>query len=348
MAQLKVIANKLNMRTSPVTDFADKGNIVSVVTKGVVIESVAQIENNLGIWCQNSDGHWASEKWLSTTLEIPKWMDLLQLPTIWDVEKGGKACVAVLDTGYNTSNNEIKGNVFDQHISIQNPTVKIDINDNNGHGTLCASLIASQNRNFIVGCAPEAQLYIAKISDQQELRFKFLIDGIKWAIQKKVDIISISYGAQKDDEDLHNAIKEAVIENNILIIAAIGNNDPERGQSGGDFPALYPECLAVGAIDNTNHLSLVTKRNPKTEINAPGEGIIAYLKGSAPEATPNGTSQATAIIAGICALIISRHKVLNKSYTVKSIKDLIAENFEPVEGVDGQKLISPSKIFSKI
>ena len=160
-----------------------------------------------------------------------------------------------------------------------------------------------------------------------------------------MDIISISYGAQRDDEELHNIIKEAVIKQNILVVASIGNNLPELGQAGGDFPALYIECLAVGATNKFNEISPVTKLNEKTEINAPGEDIFSYVRNNTPEGTPNGTSQATAIVAGICGLIISRHKKLNKSYTTDSIKALLTENFDFVKNSTTQKLISPAKIF---
>ena len=65
-------------------------------------------------------------------------------------------------------------------------------------------------------------------------------DAINWAIEKKVNILSLSFGTKTDSEVLHNAIKRAQ-ENNILIVAA--GNDSQI-----EYPAAYPEVIAVGSI----------------------------------------------------------------------------------------------------
>ncbi len=64
MAQLQVIVNKLNKRRSPVTDFADKSNIVEVVNKDSIFESDGEITNILGKWYKDRDGYYYWEKGL--------------------------------------------------------------------------------------------------------------------------------------------------------------------------------------------------------------------------------------------------------------------------------------------
>ena len=117
--KLQVRVDKLNRRKSPVTDFADKSNVVEVVNKGFVFESVAQIENNLGVWHQGYDGHWAWGNGLSkssfapTLLDLEKqtfqWFDSLNIIHIWKTydEKGSDAKIAILDTGYKIANSDI-------------------------------------------------------------------------------------------------------------------------------------------------------------------------------------------------------------------------------------------------
>ncbi len=58
MAQFKVIVNKLNKRTSPITNLNDKSNIVGVVGNGFTFESADEITNNLGTWYVDRDGHY--------------------------------------------------------------------------------------------------------------------------------------------------------------------------------------------------------------------------------------------------------------------------------------------------
>lgn len=276
---------------------------------------------------------------------LPWWMIDLKLPYIWETykEKGANTKIAILDSGYNISNTEIK--VVDSINTVGGNTT---INDNYGHGSCCASLIGGRNNKYIIGCAPDSQLYIGKITESGSLKNEKLYDAINWAIRKQVDIISISYGGNLPNDNLRSLIQSAVAENNILVIASIGDNYPEQGQAGGLYPALFEDCLAVGATGRHNKLSKVSMVNSKTEINAPGEEIDAFLKKSFPEKTPNGTSQAAAIVAGICALVISQYKTLGKPYSPISLKKLITQNFDTIPNSLNQKLISPVKIFSNL
>ena len=283
--------------------------------------------------------------------EIPWWVEALQIPSVWNTynEKGANAKVAVLDSGYNTANSELQAGVVADYLTFQDDAGTITIKDEYGHGSMCTSLIGARNTAYTVGCAPECKLYIAKISDQGSLSYDLLKNGIKWAVLQKVDIISISYGGDTPDKELEDLIEDTVTKKQIIVVASIGNNDPENGADGGSYPALYKNVIAVGATDKNKNLSQITMRNNKTEINAPGEDIYAYLdKTDVPVITPHGTSQATAIVAGICALIISRYKALGKPYTTDSIKNLLATQFDPVTGSAGNKLIAPQKIFQVI
>jgi major intracellular serine protease len=353
MAQLEVTVNKLNRRKSPVTDFADKSNVIEVVSKGFIFESVAQIENNLGIWHQDMDGLWASEKWLESnrsSTEYPWWMENLKIPMIWNTynETGSNAKIAILDSGYNTNIPDLVKGVRESKVFFKSIAgLPVVINDTFGHGSHCASLIAGRNEKIICGCAPGSNLYVAKICSQGSVRsFSVMVDAIQWGIEKRVDIISISYGGESNDEELETAIRSAVHEHNIIVVAAIGDM-LENSANLPCFPALLNDCIAVGATNKNNQIDSITIISNKTEINAPGKNIIGYSSTNEPQ-TMTGTSQATAIIAGICGLIISRHKSIGKDYTTDSIRDLLLKNFDLSSDGTSQKIISPIKIFSKL
>lgn len=360
MPQVTVIVNKLNRRRSPVADFRDKSNVVDVVLKGARFESVDEIENVLGKWKTDSDGYYLWAGGLQTHVD-PKisdissadwWFEALQIPLIWEVyeEFGKNAKVAILDTGYDVSNPDIAEAVKDQKVcfSLRSGT-KVTINDNDGHGTHCASLIAGRNKRARTGCAPLAELYIAKIASSSLKSWMSLIEGIIWAIEKRVDIISISFGGEDKNEDvekLEKIIKKAVNEHNILIIASIG--DTAKGSANKPcYPALFQDCLATGATNKQNEISYITVNHPKTQVNAPGENITAYwLNGEL--ISKDGTSQSTAIVAGVAALIISRHKRIGKTYTPEQIRKLIVSHGTRIEGINTQSLISPLNIFKNL
>jgi subtilisin family serine protease len=233
--------------------------------------------------------------------------------------------------------------VFFQSVS----GLPITINDTFGHGSHCASLIAGRNKKIICGCAPNSSLYVAKICSQGSVRsFSILIDAINWAIEKQVDIISISYGGESNNDKLEAAIRSAVHDHNIIVIAAIGDT-LINSTNAPCFPAMLSDCIAVGATDDNNAIDPITIINEKTEINAPGKNILGYYSTDKPQ-TMTGTSQAAAIVAGICGLIVSRHKSIGKHYSVDSIRDIILKNFDVTSDGKNQKVISPLKIFSKL
>jgi len=274
------------------------------------------------------------------------WISQLKIEDIWKKynEFGVKAKVAVLDTGYNVNNPDISKAVIESTVLIPSHN---GINDVQGHGTHCASIIGGRNESHVTSCAPKAQLFCGKISEKGSLtKYAFLVEAIKWAIAKGVDVISISSGGEGKDADLEKIIQEAVNTHNIVVISSIGDFI-EDAANPGLYPALYKECIAVGATNEEKKLSKYSVVNGKTEINAPGERIEAYLLQNFPEPV-NGTSQSTAIVAGICALIISRMKTIGKKYTVTEIKKLLTDHAEPVTGNPNHKLISPLKIFENI
>lgn len=280
-----------------------------------------------------------------------KWFNDLKIDTIWNTynESGTNAKVAVLDTGYNL-------NVVDLTLAVKEskPFIisastgqLVNIDDSFGHGSHCASLIGSRNTNLICGCGPAVNLYIAKISSSGSVKdYSIIIEAIKWAIEKEVDIISISYGGETNDPNLENIVNTAVNDHNILIVAAIGDVIPNSTNKP-LYPALFNACLAVGAVDENYSIDPVTILSEKIEIFAPGRNITGYSTGSEPEIM-TGTSQATAILAGVCGLIISKYKSLHKKYTPASIKELLLQNFDLTTDGTNKKIISPSKIFSKM
>lgn len=70
-----VTANKLNRRSSPITNVADKSNIIDVVTKGFSFDSVGESFNAAGAWFQDSSNrfYWGGGVMAdaSSTITIP-------------------------------------------------------------------------------------------------------------------------------------------------------------------------------------------------------------------------------------------------------------------------------------
>lgn len=237
--------------------------------------------------------------------EIPPGVELIQAPAIWKETKGNGITVAVLDTGCDLTHSDLQDQVVGGRNFTDddgsNPEIFLDYN---GHGTHVAGTIAAQgNGEGVVGVAPEASLLIVKVLNRKGSgQYEWIINGINYAIEQKVDIISMSLGGPVDLPELHEAIKKAIA-NNILVVCAAGNEgDNDDSTDEFAFPGRYNEVICVGAIDHERSPSEFTNSHNEVDLVAPGEKILStYLNGKF--ATLSGTSMAAPHVTGALALI---------------------------------------------
>lgn len=117
--------------------------------------------------------------------------------------------VAILDSGIYKEHEDLKGKIVKEFntINLNNPII-----DETGHGTAIAGIIAAENNTLgILGVAPNVQLYDVKVLDNQgKGEVNHLIEGIRWCIEQRVNILNISFGLQSETPELKKAIDEAV------------------------------------------------------------------------------------------------------------------------------------------
>ena len=237
--------------------------------------------------------------------EVPEGVELIQAPKIWSKTKGQGITVAVLDTGCDSSHPDLQKQIIGGRNFTDDDGGHPDIfKDYNGHGTHVAGTIAAQeNDNGVIGVAPEASLFIIKVLNKNGSgQYDWIIDGINYAIEQKVDIISMSLGGPTDIPELYQAVKKAIA-NNILVVCAAGNEgDNNDSTDEFAFPGSYNEVISVGAINFERRSSEFTNSHNEIDLVAPGEGIVStYLNGK--YATLSGTSMAAPHVSGALALI---------------------------------------------
>ncbi|MEH7303412.1 S8 family peptidase [Neobacillus drentensis] len=237
--------------------------------------------------------------------EVPKGVDMIQAPKVWEKTKGKGVTIAILDTGCDMTHPDLKERVIGgRNFTRDDKGIKEVYRDYNGHGThVAGTMAATVNQKGVVGVAPEANLLIVKVLDRNGSgQYEWIINGIYYAIEQKVDIISMSLGGPEDVPELHEAIQKAV-ENNILVVCAAGNEGD--GQDSTDefgYPGSYNEVISVGAINLERQISDFTNSNNEVDLVAPGENILStYLKGK--YAKLSGTSMATPHVSGALALL---------------------------------------------
>jgi len=319
--KLQVTVNKLNRRKSPVTDFANKSNVVEVVSNGFTFESVAQIENNLGIWHQDRDGFWAWENGLSAeeSLQINYNQQIQNIPDKWKTTVGEGIIVAILDTGLSSSF-QSNFNIIKGYNAITN--VEDEFEDNFGHGTFVAGIIAGNSEN-IKGIAPNVKLIIVKIADHF-FDTDFAARGIKWLDERcpvKPDIINISADFPASTNADFFASKFTLFNQKGIFVFAAAEDDSKLFGNDLFFPASEPNVYAVGKLN----ADIVNQG----EINDKIEFICGDIKfKSVNEFTPtNGSSYSTASVSGAVALGLASHDLEQSNLTRKDYIDQQIQRF---------------------
>ncbi|QHS22382.1 S8 family peptidase [Virgibacillus sp. MSP4-1] len=278
---------------------------------------------------------------MDTTNQVPEGVRFIRAPEVWEMSRGENQTIAVLDTGcadHKDLRNNITGGRNFTNDDNGNPDIYADYN---GHGTHVAGTIgATENGDGIAGVAPEAQLLIVKVLDENGSgQYDWIIQGIQYAVEQEVDMISMSLGGPEDVPELHEAIKTAVHEHNIPVVCAAGNEgDGDHETKELAYPGSYNEVISVGAIDLERNSSDFSNSNKQVDLVAPGEQITStYLDGK--YATLNGTSMAAPHITGSLALIKSiENKNFGRNLTeaelyAQLIKRTVPLGFSPkVEG----------------
>lgn len=170
--------------------------------------------------------------------------------------------VALFDTGIDLSNEDL---IVEGGISFVEGVQSFD--DDNGHGTAMAGILASAlNNQGLIGIAPKIELYSVKVLDQNgKGYYSNIIQGIQWAIENHIEIIAMSLGGTQYSEILNEAIRYATY-NDILVVAASGND----GSSDILYPANYSDVVCVGSTDKNNNVAAITNTGKQMDILAPG------------------------------------------------------------------------------
>ena len=189
--------------------------------------------------------------------------------------------------------------------------------DSSNHGTSIASLIVSNNGK-VKGINKNVELYSARILDEnKQAPISRVVEGIYWAIDKKVNIISISFGTNQYSEALKQAIDEANAKG-ILVIAAAGNQG-ENGTDNVEYPAAFENVVAVGSVDSKAEVSDFSSTGKEVDVVAPGEAVRATGAFGETMVT-SGTSMAVPHVVGAASLLWQKDTSKSKDFIKKNLK----------------------------
>ena len=251
-------------------------------------------------------------QWVWPDLQTQAWLDRsvyqIGADALWAFNLTGAGVkIAILDTGIAAEHEMLSGRV----VATADFTGSYGY-DGHGHGTHVAGIAAGDGQ--YTGVAPGAQIYSGKVlNDQGYGQLSWLIEGLQWAIENNVDVISLSLGATysgSPEEQLNSPevrkIEEAVA-SGITVVVASGNCGNGCGSfTGVTTPGIARDAITVGAVDReSNWLPFsgggTIDNYIKPDVAAPGKDICSSIPGG--YACWSGTSMATPHVAGAAVLL---------------------------------------------
>lgn len=246
--------------------------------------------------------------------------------------------VAVLDTGV-APHPDLTSSIYQFHDFVNGER---EIYDDQGHGTHICGIIAGNGKmsnGYYKGIAPGVRLSVFKVLDQHgNGESKCILEALEYIAEEKITkpgIINISVGLENQKYywvyDRIEAVLEQLLREGVMVICSAGNNGP------GDNSAIgisnHEDVLMVGCYDllyranDRNACAYYSGRGkkmalfPKPDLVAPGTGIISCGKEykSVPYVKKSGTSMATAIVSGACALYMEKYGSGDCNYIRKKI-----------------------------
>ena len=288
----------------------------------------------------------------------------IKILNTWEVESGSdEVIVAILDSGIKDDHPDLKDRIWINKEEIPGNGIDDDYNgyiddykgwdfayddrkpeDGFGHGTNIATVIGAKTDNSIgfAGIDKKCRLMNCKnLNADNTGEYSWWAESIKYAVDNHADVINMSEGGDDYSRILETAVNYA-LESDVLIVAAMMN----KGDGRDYYPASQEGVFAVGATDTDdrrckrfswgggscwgNHISVV----------APGNKIygLDYENDLNYEVYWSGTSQSTAIVSGIAALLKAQKHNRNgndlKRIIRLSAKDLVGDIREDKPGWD--------------
>jgi len=154
----------------------------------------------------------------------------INMPAAWkkaqEISGDNQPLIAVIDTGvdYNHPDLENTSEQGQNRIFLGTGYGSPGMDDN-GHGTHCAGIIASEtdNNQGIAGICPNCRILPVKVLDfTGGGRVTDIINGIDWAVSEGADVLSMSLGGRYYSEAMQTRLDSA-FEQGCVSIAAAGN-----------------------------------------------------------------------------------------------------------------------------
>jgi hypothetical protein len=302
------------------------------------------------------------------------WLSELHAQQAWRTTRGAGITVAVLSTGVSTTQPDLVGDV----------TTGPDYTASGRYaggpywgvvGTAVASIIAGHghgtgDNSGIIGIAPQAKILSVRVTleynDPLNVNSAItqrlpdaIADGIIYAANHGARVIDLPLdpgtfgmagdGAAAGGSPAERSAVRYALGKGVVLVAPAGDNGSMSGQT--NYPAAYPGVVAVGATSRDGQFAWFSDRDSYVSLAAPGMDLMAaamvpssaygYVPGYARIST---TSAASAMVAGVAALVVAKYPQLPVSQVVRALHWSTLGS--KADGTDGGTVVNAARALS--
>jgi serine protease AprX len=262
--------------------------------------------------------------------------------------------------------------VFNKYDAIQGRTTRWLNDDKNGHGTHVSNIIASSlksDNGKFNGIAPDVYLMSVKAFDENgQSSYSKVLDGLNWIYENRyrynIRVLNLSLGSDVQSNYWDDPINQAVMklwDAGVVVVTSAGNSGHKEMSV--TVPGNTPYIITVGAITDSytpfdfsdDRVTTFSSTGPtvegfvKPEVVAYGGHVAAkvdksFALGKFFESLTgeqyqevSGTSQASAVVSGIAALMIQ----YNPRLSPDDVKCRIMSSAKMAATPDGKMAFSP-------
>jgi subtilisin family serine protease len=259
---------------------------------------------------------WSLPASAGASIRLPaSWPDRVTREWAFGGATGAGVRVCVLDSGIELAHPRVGTVQRSVAVTLDGDEVSIDDDSSGdlcGHGTACAGIIR--------GLAPECELTSVRVLGAGYTGTgAALLAGLEWAIEQRFDVVNMSLSTTKKRyvDRLHELADEAYFNRTMLVASA--HNMPVES-----FPWRFASVVSVGSHESDDSYTYYYNPSPPVEFFARGLNVdVAWLNGGTLRCT--GNSFAAPHVAGVCALVMSKHPELTP-FQLKSVLHLTATN----------------------
>ncbi|MCB5246543.1 MAG: S8 family serine peptidase [Candidatus Cloacimonetes bacterium] len=192
-------------------------------------------------------------------------------------------------------------------------------NDHGTHVAGCAGAVGN-NSVGVVGTSPIVSIISCKgasnTSPSQGISYAY--DQIKYSAEVGAHIINASWGSPGTGA-YPNSIVNYATALGALVVTAAGNENTEHNASYQDYPADCTNALCVASTGQNDIKSSFSDYGVPIDICAPGEGILSTIIAGNGYDAYDGTSMASPVAAGVCALVKALHPELTPAQLMQRV-----------------------------